>query len=249
MPDSIIETLAVIPARMASTRLPEKPLLKLAGRELILRVLDGVRGASSVDRIIVATDDERIAAIVRAEGGEAIMTPRDLPTGSDRVAFVAHGIESRFVLNAQGDDPLVSGATIDRMIDALKNNCDCGLAVLTKKIDRPDEIARDSVVKMVYDRNFRALYFSRSPIPFVRDRGTSADFFKHIGPYAWRREILFEFASWEQTPLERAESLEMLRILEHGRAVLCVPTDTDSIEIDTPEDIHQFERYIKEGVF
>ena len=249
MPNSFFETLAVIPARMASTRLPEKPLLKLAGRELILRVLDGVRGASSVDRIIVATDDERIAEAVGAEGGEAMMTPSDLPTGGDRVAFAARRIESRFVLNVQGDDPLVSGVMIDRMIDTLKCDSECGLAVLAKKIDKPDEITRDSIVKMVYDGNYRALYFSRSPIPFVRDTGTRADFFKHIGPYAWRREALFEFASWEQTPLESAESLEMLRMLEHGRAIRCIPTDMDSIEIDTPDDIRQFERCIKEGVF
>ena len=177
-----------------------------------------------------------------------MMTPRDLPTGSDRVAFAARLIESRFVLNIQGDDPLVSGAMMDRMIEALKSDSDIGLAVLAKKIDNQEEITRDSIVKMVYDRNYRALYFSRSPIPFVRDRGACVDFFKHIGPYAWRRETLFEFASWEQTPLERAESLEMLRMLERGRTIRCIPTDMDSIEIDTPDDVRKFESYIKEGV-
>ena len=240
MSEAIIETLAVIPARMASTRLPGKPLIKLAGRELILRVLDGVRGASLVDRIIVATDDERIASVVRSEGGEAMMTPGDLATGGDRVAFVARGIESRFVLNVQGDDSMVSGLMIDRMIDTLKNNNGASLAVLVKKIEKPDEITRDSVVKVIFDQNHRALYFSRSPIPFVRDSGTSADIFKHVGPYAWRREMLFEFASWEQTPLERAESLEQLRVLEHGRAILCIPTEIDSVWIDTPGDIERF---------
>ena len=247
MPD--IETLAVIPARLGSTRLPEKPLIKLAGRELVLRVLDGVRGASLVDRVIVATDDERVASVVRSDGGEAMITPRELPTGSDRVAFAARQIHSRFVLNVQGDDPLVSGVMIDSMIKALKNCEETGLAVLAKKIDKPDEIKRDSVVKIVFDGSGKALYFSRSPIPFVRDPARQADSFKHIGPYAWRRETLFEFASWEQTPLERAESLEMLRMLERGRTIMCIPTDTDSIEIDTPEDILMFERYLKEGVF
>ncbi|MDR3076274.1 MAG: 3-deoxy-manno-octulosonate cytidylyltransferase [Synergistaceae bacterium] len=247
MPD--IETLAVIPARLGSTRLPEKPLIKLAGRELVLRVLDGVRGASLVDRVIVATDDERVASVVRAEGGEAMLTPCELPTGSDRVAFAARQIPSRFVLNVQGDDPLISGAMIDSMINALKRDEGAGLAVLAKKIDKPDEIKRDSIVKMVFDGSGRALYFSRSPIPFVRDTARQADSFKHIGPYAWRREALFEFASWEQTPLERAESLEMLRMLERGRTIMCIPTDKDSIEIDTPDDILMFERYLKEGVF
>ena len=248
MSDSIIQTLAVIPARMASSRLPGKPLIKLAGRELVLRVLDGVRDASSVDRIIVATDDERIAEVVREEGGEAMMTPADLPTGGDRVAFVALGIKSRFVVNVQGDDSMVSGMMIDRMINTLKENSDVGLAVLTKKIEKPEEITRDSVVKMIFDQNYRALYFSRSPIPFVRDSGTSADIYKHVGPYAWRREMLFEFASWEQTPLECAESLEQLRVLERGRSILCIPTDIDSVWIDTPEDVERFERYITEGI-
>jgi 3-deoxy-manno-octulosonate cytidylyltransferase (CMP-KDO synthetase) len=247
---SDIETLAVIPARLGSSRLPEKPLLKLAGRELVLRVLDGVRGASLVDRIIVATDDERVASVVKSDGGEAMMTPGYLPTGGDRVAFVARGIESRFVLNVQGDDPLVSGATIDRMIEELRGDEGAGLAVLAKKIEKLDETGRSSVVKMVFDVNCKALYFSRSQVPFVRDPGAvRADFFKHIGPYAWRREALFDFASREQTPLERAESLEMLRVLEHGGAIKCILTETDSIEIDTPDDVATFEKYMKEGVF
>jgi 3-deoxy-manno-octulosonate cytidylyltransferase (CMP-KDO synthetase) len=247
MPD--IETLAVIPARLGSSRLPEKPLIRLAGRELVLRVLDGVRSASLVGRVVVATDDERVASLVESAGGEAMMTPPELPTGSDRVAFAARKIASRFVLNVQGDDPLVSGAEIDRMIESLRADGDAGLAVLAKKIDKPEEITRDSIVKMVFDGNLKALYFSRSPIPFVRDPGTeAAEFFKHIGPYAWRSEALFEFASWERAPLERAESLEMLRMLERGRTIKCVITDTDTIEIDTPDDVRAFERYIKEGV-
>ncbi|MDR1581515.1 MAG: 3-deoxy-manno-octulosonate cytidylyltransferase [Synergistaceae bacterium] len=244
-----IETLAVIPARTASTRLPEKPLLKLAGRELVLRVLDGVRSSSEVDRVVVATDDERVARLVESEGGEAMMTPPELPTGSDRVAFAAGRIESRFVLNVQGDDPMVTKDVIDPMIEALRGNPDAGLAVLVKKIDNLEETERPSIVKMVFDRDMRALYFSRSPIPFARDPKAPPDYFKHIGPYAWRREALFEFSSWATTTLEKAESLEMLRLLEHGRTIKCILTERDSIEIDTPEDVRQFERYIEEGVF
>jgi 3-deoxy-manno-octulosonate cytidylyltransferase (CMP-KDO synthetase) len=245
-----IDTLAVIPARLASTRLPGKPLLKLAGRELVLRVLDGVRSSRNVDMVIVATDDESVVSAVESAGGTAMMTPRDLPTGSDRVAYAARCFESRFVLNVQGDDPLVSPSVIDPMIEALKNEPDVGLVVLAKKIDKPEEISRDSIVKMVFGEDHRALYFSRSPVPFVRDPAAGpVDFYKHIGPYAWRRETLFEFASWPQTPLERAESLEMLRLLERGRSIKCVETDTDSIEIDTPDDVRMFEKYIEEGVF
>ena len=244
-----IETLAVIPARTASTRLPEKPLLKLAGRELVLRVLDGVRSSSQVDKTVVATDDERVARLVESEGGEAVMTPSELPTGSDRVAFVAREIASRFVLNVQGDDPMVSKDVIDPMIEALRGDAAAGLAVLAKKIDNPEEKERASIVKMVFDNDKRALYFSRSPIPFARDPHAAPEYYKHIGPYGWRREALFEFSSWAPTPLEKAESLEMLRILEHGRTIKCILTEQDSIEIDTPDDVRQFERYIEEGVF
>lgn len=244
-----IETLAVIPARTASTRLPEKPLLKLAGRELVLRVLDGVRSSSEVDKVIVATDDERVARLVESEGGAAMMTPPELPTGSDRVAFVAREIASRFVLNVQGDDPLVSKDVIDPMIEALRGDTDAGLAVLAKKIDNPEETERSSIVKMVFDNDKRALYFSRSPIPFARDPHAAPYRYKHIGPYAWRREALFEFSAWAPTALEKTESLEMLRMLEHGKTIKCILTERDSIEIDTPEDVRQFERYIEEGVF
>ena len=238
----MIDTLAVIPARLRSTRLPEKPLLKLAGRELVLRVLDGVRSSGAVDRVVVAVDDERVAELVRREGGEAMMTPESLPTGSDRVAFVARTIESRFVLNVQGDDPLVCAEVIDPMVEALKADSDTKLAVLVKRIDTPDEVSRDSVVKVVFDRSKRALYFSRSVIPYPRNSG--AVYYKHIGPYAWKRDALFEFASMEQTPLESSESLEMLRLIEHGYAIKCIETERDSIEIDTSEDAAAFERFI-----
>lgn len=236
-----VDTLAVIPARLGSTRLPEKPLVPLCGRELVLRVLDGVRACRSVDRAIVATDSERIASLVEREGGEAMMTPADLPTGSDRVAWVAERIGSRYVLNVQGDDPLVCAAHIDPMIEALEGDPGTGLAVLAKKIDDPSEVARDSIVKMVFAADGRALYFSRAPIP--HPRGGGAVYYKHIGPYAWRRDALFAFASMPRTPLEQTESLEMLRLLENGGTIRCVETEIDCIEIDTPDDVRRFEEF------
>lgn len=236
---STIETLAVIPARLKSTRLPEKPLLKLCGRELVLRVLDGVQKSEGIDRVIVATDDERIASVVGDAGGEAVMTPADLPTGSDRVAWVARQIPSRFVINVQGDDPMVTPEALDPLIETLKKGCGIKLAVLAKRIDDPREVVRDSIVKMVFDQNHRALYFSRSPIPYPRNPG--ATYYKHIGPYAWERKTLLAFASWPQTPLEKSESLEMLRLLERGYVIKCIETQTESIEIDTPEDVEAFE--------
>jgi 3-deoxy-manno-octulosonate cytidylyltransferase (CMP-KDO synthetase) len=135
------------------------------------------------------------------------------------------------------------------MIEALRKEEDAGLVVLAKKIDDPEEIERSSIVKMVFDENLRALYFSRSPIPFARDPAAAPSYYKHIGPYAWKREAALEFSSWAPGRLETSESLEMLRMLERGKTVKCILTDADSIEIDTPEDIRRFERYIKEGVF
>ena len=240
-----VETLAVIPARYGSTRLPGKPLLKLCGKELVRWVWEGVN-RSSADRVIVATDHADIARLIETAGGEAMMTPSKLPTGNDRVAFVAERIPSRFVLNVQGDDPMASPATIDPMLDTLRRTADTQLAVLAKRIDNPEEADRNSIVKMVFDRNGRALYFSRSPIPFSAVFGEPAvTRFKHVGPYAWRREALFEFASQPQTPLEKAESLEMLRVLENGGVIRCIETDIDAVEIDTPEDAALFERLMR----
>jgi 3-deoxy-manno-octulosonate cytidylyltransferase (CMP-KDO synthetase) len=238
-----IETLAVIPARLGSQRLRAKPLQKLLGRELVLWVLDGVRKSCKIDRVIIAADDERVTSIVESAGGEAMMTPSDLPTGTDRVAYVAERIPSRFVIGVQCDDPMVDAGVIDPMIDALASSGDIGLALLAKRIEDRDEMSRDSIVKMVFGLDHNALYFSRAPIPFVR--GPAAACFKHIGPYAWRRETLFRFASLPRTPLEISESLEMLRLLEHGEVIRCIETDTDSIEIDTPEDARMFEEYMR----
>ncbi|GHS99671.1 3-deoxy-manno-octulosonate cytidylyltransferase [Synergistales bacterium] len=242
----MIETLAVIPARYGSTRLPGKPLLKLCDKELALWVWEGVRQSALVDRVIVATDHEAIASLIERAGGEAMMTPSELQTGNDRVAYVAKGIPSRFVINIQGDDPMVTPAMIDPMVNALRRDSDVKLAVLAKRIERPEEVNRQSIVKMVFDEKLRALYFSRSPIPF--SGGSEVVRFKHVGPYAWRRESLFEFAARPRTPLERAENLEMLRVLENGEVIQCIETDIETVEIDTAEDVALFEETIKRTI-
>ena len=237
-----LETLAVIPARFASTRLPGKPLVEICGVPLILRVLRGVKKCSCVDRVIVATDDERIASLVEADGGTAMMTPEDLPSGGDRVAWVAQRIPSRIVLNVQGDDPLVGPDMIEPLISALKEDDQTRLALLVKKIERAEEVEDPNIVKAVFDKKGRALYFSRSPIPHPRKAG--AVWYKHIGPYAWQRDFLLEFSRLPQTPLEQAESLEMLRVLERGHAIRCVPAPRDTIEIDTPDDVKRLEAFL-----
>jgi 3-deoxy-manno-octulosonate cytidylyltransferase (CMP-KDO synthetase) len=213
--------------------------VKLCGKELVLWVWEGARQSSSVDRVIVATDHQPIADLIEKAGGEAMMTPSDLPTGGDRVAYVAERVPSRFVLNIQGDDPMVTPEIITPMVKVLRQDPNVSLAVLAKRIEHREEMERSSIVKMVFDENKRALYFSRAAIPFSADPDTVR--FKHIGLYAWRRDALFDFASHPRTPLEMAENLEMLRVLEKGGVIRCIETDVDTVEIDTPEDVCRFE--------
>lgn len=240
-----MKTLAVIPARLASTRLPEKPLVQVGGKPLVVRVLEQVKRCGKINRIVVATDSERIADLVEQNGGEAVMTPADLKSGGDRVAFVAANHPwADLVLNVQVDDPLVGPDMIDPLVRALEEQPEVRLALLAKRIEKEEEIASPNIVKMVFDQNGKALYFSRSPIPYPRNPG--AIYFKHIGPYAWRRDFLLEFSRWDQTPLEKAESLEMLRVLEKGFAIRCVETFRDTVEIDTPEDVAALEKILRE---
>ncbi|KUK42500.1 MAG: 3-deoxy-manno-octulosonate cytidylyltransferase [Thermovirga lienii] len=240
-----MRTLAVIPARYHSTRLPGKPLVEIAGIPLVIRVLRQAKRCSLLDRVIVATDDERIAEVVRKDKGEVMMTPPDLPSGGDRVAWVVKCVEDAdIVLNIQVDDPLVGPKMIGSLVEALAQDEDCDLAVAVKEIEKPEEVEDPNIVKVVFDQYFKALYFSRSIIPYPRVKGAS--YYKHIGPYAYRRPFLLEFASWGPTPLERSESLEMLRVLERGRRIKCVPVESDTIEIDTPEDVERLEAYFRE---
>lgn len=238
-----MKTLAVIPARLASTRLPEKPLVEVGGKPLVIRVLEQVKRCGKVDRVLVATDSERIVEVVQKNGGEAVLTPVDLQSGGDRVAFVARDYpDAELVLNVQVDDPLVGPDMIDPLISALDADPEVQLALLSKKIENEAEIPSPNIVKMVFDQKGRALYFSRSPIPYPRNPG--AVYYKHIGPYAWRREFLLQFSRWEQTPLEKTESLEMLRVLEKGFVIRCVETFRDTVEIDTPADVEALERIL-----
>ena len=239
-----MKTLIVIPARYASTRLPGKPLLRIAGVPLVVRVLRQAMRCTSVTDVLVAADDERIAEVVRAEGGQVMLTPPDLPSGGDRVAFAAREYgPADIVFNIQVDDPLVGPDMVDPLTELLAKDAGVSLGVLAKAIEKKEEEEDPGIVKMVFDENMRALYFSRSPIPFRRNPG--AVMYKHIGPYAYRRDFLLRFCQWEPTPLERSESLEMLRVLEKGHEIRCLETDRDTIEVDSPRDVEMLEEYIR----
>jgi 3-deoxy-manno-octulosonate cytidylyltransferase (CMP-KDO synthetase) len=242
-----MKVLGVIPARYASTRLPGKPLLPLAGKPMIERVWERVRQATSLSGVIVATDDERICRAVKAFGGEAMLTRSDHRSGTERVAevAVAHKDVDIFV-NVQGDEPLIEPAAIDLAVEAMREDAEVVVATLAVPIHNPADIMDPNVVKTVLDFDGNGLYFSRAPIPWVRDRGgpVHARHLKHLGLYAYRRDALLEFPTFPQGDLERVEQLEQLRWLENGYRIRVVETEHDSIGVDVPEDVARVEQIL-----
>lgn len=242
-----MENIVVIPARFASTRLPGKPLLSATGRPLIQHVVESARSARLARRIIVATDDARIAEAVASFGGEAVMTRDDHPTGGDRVAEVAAGIpDADIIVNVQGDEPEIQGSTIDHLIELLQNDPDAPMATLATPIRDAAVYANPSCVKVVASRTGRALYFSRSPIPHHRDgppdfaAASPPAALLHLGLYAYRRDFLLKLGSLPPSPLEGAEKLEQLRVLEAGHPIALGIIDEPGIGVDTPEDYQRF---------
>ncbi len=232
--------IAIIPARYASTRLPGKALLDLAGKPLIEHVYRRTDASRSVDRVLVATDDERIKRAVEAFGGTAVMTSAAHPSGTDRLAEVAASIECAIVVNVQGDEPLIEPGMIDAVVGAFATDPSVQMATLRRRIEHPAEQADPNVTKVVVDRDGYALYFSRAAIPFRRDpHHDPAPAFKHVGLYAYRRSCLLALAGLPPAPLERSESLEQLRALEHGYRIKVIETRYDSIGVDTPEDLER----------
>jgi 3-deoxy-manno-octulosonate cytidylyltransferase (CMP-KDO synthetase) len=245
------DVLAVIPARYDSKRLPGKPLVMLAGKIMIERVWERVALASSVTRAVVATDDERVLNAVRAFGGDAVMTRATHRSGTERAAEVAAGPlgqgDIRFVVNVQGDEPLLDPAGIDAAVDALDAEGEIGVATLAVPIAITSEIMDPNVVKTVLDFEDRALYFSRAPIPWVRDREgvVHARHLKHLGVYAFRRDALLEFPTLPAGVLERLEQLEQLRWLENGYPIRVVETLNDSVSVDVPADVPRVEALLR----
>jgi 3-deoxy-manno-octulosonate cytidylyltransferase (CMP-KDO synthetase) len=240
-----VSVVVIIPARFASTRLPGKVLLDIAGKPMIVHVLRRAQLARGVDRVLVATDDARIAAAVEGEGGEVVMTRADHPSGTDRIAEVARDLSADVVVNVQGDLPLLEPGYVEAAVAALREaGPDAVMSTLATPL-RADEPLRAQVVKVVCDRLGNALYFSRSPIPW-RESGAAngrvdpePPGLRHVGLYAYRRTFLLELAQLGPTPLERSERLEQLRVLEHGYAirVAVVEASESMIEVDTPDDL------------
>jgi 3-deoxy-manno-octulosonate cytidylyltransferase (CMP-KDO synthetase) len=239
---------AIIPARYQSSRLPGKALADIGGKPMIEHVYRRTAAATSITSVIVATDDERILEAVRGFGGVACMTSPDHRSGTDRLAEVAAELTCGIVVNVQGDEPLIEPVMIDEAIEPLLEDPMVVMSTLRRRIEDPADIQNPNVTKVVVDREGYALYFSRAPIPYVRDAAHAARAWRHVGLYVYRRDCLLQLAGLPASELERAESLEQLRALEHGIRILAVETERDSIGVDTPEDLERVRRLIPGAV-
>jgi len=230
--------LCVIPARYSSTRLPGKPLADIAGKPMIQHVYERSILAQRPGQVIVATDHQLVYEAVKQFGGQVIMTSPDHLTGTDRLAEVAGRFpDAKLIINVQGDEPLIPPAIIDQLAAAFDGNQDLQMATLMTEMDESEYSSPDAV-KVVTNLQGYALYFSRSVVPFPRN-DTGLPIYKHIGIYAYRRDFLLKFAKLSATPLEKAESLEQLRALEHGYQIKVLKTDFKSIGVDTIEDLEK----------
>ncbi|MEK6693460.1 MAG: 3-deoxy-manno-octulosonate cytidylyltransferase [Nitrospirota bacterium] len=244
-----LKTVAIIPARYNSTRLPGKPLLDILGKPMIQHVWERARKAGKIERVIVATDDEGVYNAVTAFGGEAAMTSKNHLSGTDRVAEVISGFtfETEIIVNVQGDEPMIDPDMIDQVVKLLQNDSRASIGTLCRKTEDNKEIMDPNIVKVVFDKEGFALYFSRSPIPYNRDGHGSVSYYKHLGIYSYRRDALLRLSSMNPTPLEKTEKLEQLRALENGFRIKVSETDTDTIGVDTIEDLEKVIRKIKNG--
>ena len=240
-----MKAVAVIPARYGSTRLPGKPLLDICGKPLIQRVWEMVSQVRNIDEIVVATDDDRIAKTVQDFGGRAMMTSPNCQSGSDRVREVAQTVEADVYVNVQGDEPLLEPSAIEKLLDVFAQDADVQVATLCSPISQ-EEAQSPNQVKVVRDRAGNALYFSRAPLPFVREANETAEYFGHIGIYAYRREALCSFTSLPISHLEQAEKLEQLRFLQAGIPIRVIKVPRMGVGVDTQEDLERVRAVIRE---
>ncbi len=244
--------LGVIPARFASSRFPGKVLAQIASKSMLQRVYERASLARYLTATVIATDDERVCNAARSFGARVVMTRADHVSGTDRVAEAASSENAELVVNIQGDEPLIDPAAIDAAILPLAHDPGIVMGTLKKAIEDPREITDPNVVKVVTDRHGDAIYFSRCPIPFERDQARPGTHFKHIGLYVYRRDFLLRYPALPVGPLEQAERLEQLRALENGYRIRVVETESESLGVDTPEDLERvcklFEASMAQGV-
>ena len=244
-----MKTLGIIPSRYGSSRFPGKPLHLLCGKPLVAWVVEAVRKAKTLDDVIVATDDDRIVAAVEAYGGRAIMTPSELPSGTDRIACAAGDFaDDDILVNIQGDEPLISPDLIDALVGRMKEGAKWDMATAVTPIKSLDDLNAKTVVKVVLDHDDGALYFSRAPIPCDRDRVpdiASGLWVRHLGIYAYRGAFLKKYISQPPCDLEKTEKLEQLRALWMGAKIAVIRTDDEGVGVDTPEDAVRIEAILR----
>jgi 3-deoxy-manno-octulosonate cytidylyltransferase (CMP-KDO synthetase) len=244
---SAAKIVVVIPARYGSTRLPGKPLVLLAGKPMIQRVFERAKLSKRAERVIVATDDERIVNAVEAFGGEARMTRPDHRTGTERVAEVAAHVEGDVFVNVQGDEPLLDPEAVDAAISSLLEEPQALISTVATSVKTPGDIMDPNVVKTVLDFESNALYFSRAPIPWVRDTAGKIQVrhWKHLGLYVFQRDALLEYPTLPQGELEKIEQLEQLRWLENGWKIRVAEVAHDAVSVDVPEDVARVEKLLQ----
>ncbi|MFY8098119.1 MAG: 3-deoxy-manno-octulosonate cytidylyltransferase [Flavobacterium sp.] len=243
-----MKIIAVIPARYASTRFPAKLMQDLGGKTVILRTYEAATASGLFDDVFVVTDSYIIYDNIVSNGGNAIMSKKEHESGSDRIAEAVEHLDVDIVINVQGDEPFIDAKPLEQIIEAFKQDKDkkIDLASLMFEITEEDEINNPNNVKVVVDQHNFALYFSRSVIPYPREKNVGVRYMKHIGIYAFRKEALLDFYQWPMLSLEASEKLEQLRYLEYGKRIKMIETTHGSIGIDTPEDLEKARQLLKE---
>jgi len=245
-----MKVVCIIPARYDSTRFPGKSLADLCGKPMIQHVYERVLKAKTVSYTAVATDDDRIFEAVQRFGGQAIMTSARHRSGTDRIAEAVSKLDlndSDIVVNIQGDQPIFEPSQIDEVAKPLLEDPTIPMSTLIYKIVREEEISHPNAVKVVFDKDYFAIYFSRATIPYVRDKGGKASYYKHHGIYAYRSVFLETFTRLPEGVLEKLEALEQLRAMEHGYRIKVVETLYDSVEVDTPQELKRVKDLIKKS--
>jgi 3-deoxy-manno-octulosonate cytidylyltransferase (CMP-KDO synthetase) len=240
-----MKVLGVIPARYASTRFEGKALADILGKPMIQRVYERAINAKTVNELVVATDDQRIFDTVKNFGGKVIMTSQH-PTGTDRIAEVARNSDTDIIVNIQGDEPLIEPAMIDEAVQPLLDDTTVDLSTLVHRINSEEEYRNPNVVKVAVTRSGFAMYFSRSPIPYVKSNTGNIPIYRHVGLYVYRRYALLDFAQKPPAPFETSEGLEQLRFLENGYRMKVVETQYSSIGVDTPDDLEKVKKMMSD---
>ncbi|MBL0012291.1 MAG: 3-deoxy-manno-octulosonate cytidylyltransferase [Flavobacterium sp.] len=241
-----MKIIAVIPARYASTRFPAKLMQDLGGKTVITRTYEAAVNTQLFDEVFVVTDSDLIFDEIVAQGGKAIRSVKEHESGSDRIAEAVENLDVDIVVNVQGDEPFIDRDSLSKVIDVFRNDVDgkIDLASLMREIKDENDINNPNIVKVVVDQNGMALYFSRSVIPYPRERNVGVRYFQHIGIYAFRKQALIDFYHLPMKSLEASEKLEQLRYLEFGKRIKMVETTHVSIGIDTPEDLERAKKLL-----